>query len=202
MRVCVNIIIHSIAVFPQKNRIKVLPPFNPEGVAIESGRLMLKRIDYLLEAGESFSIETTLATKSYINLVRRAHEKGYWVHLLFFWLDSIDLAKERVECAIMPGIPQYEAEISRNFKDWLAIAGDENTSNTSNFYADWNEQSTINIKKTNYFLFVFTKKSYLCKRRDRHATVYEIGVNLKLRIRQRKQFRAYNIAQTYFIIQH
>ena len=75
---------------------KGLSPFNPEGVAIEAGRLMLKRIDELLAAGESFSIETTLATKSYINLVRRAHEKGYMVHLLFFWLDSVELAKRRV----------------------------------------------------------------------------------------------------------
>ena len=36
---------------------KGLSPFNPEGVAIEAGRLMLKRIDELLESGESFSIE-------------------------------------------------------------------------------------------------------------------------------------------------
>ena len=45
-----------------------LSPFNPDSVAIEAGRLMLKRIDELLEKGETFSIETTLATKSYINL--------------------------------------------------------------------------------------------------------------------------------------
>lgn len=75
---------------------KGLSPFNPEGVAIEAGRLMLKRIDELLKAGESFSIETTLATKSYINLVRRAQREGYMVHLLFFWLDSVELAKRRV----------------------------------------------------------------------------------------------------------
>ena len=55
---------------------KGLSPFNPEGVVIEAGRLMLRRIEDLLEMGESFSIETTLATRSYINLVRRAQEKG------------------------------------------------------------------------------------------------------------------------------
>jgi predicted ABC-type ATPase len=47
-------------------------PVNPESVAIEAGRLMLTRIEKLLKRDESFSIETTLATKSYINLVRRA----------------------------------------------------------------------------------------------------------------------------------
>ena len=70
-----------------------LSPFNPESVAIEAGRLMLKRIDELLEKGETFSIETTLATKSYINLVRRAQAKGYVVKVLFFWLNSPELAQ-------------------------------------------------------------------------------------------------------------
>lgn len=55
---------------------KGLSPFNPEGVAIEARRLMLKRIDELLGRGESFSIETTLATRSYVNLVKRAHDRG------------------------------------------------------------------------------------------------------------------------------
>lgn len=82
---------------------KGLSPFNPEGVAIEAGRLMLKRIEELLNAEESFSIETTLATKSYVNLVKRAHEKGYVVHILFFWLDSIELAKMRVADRVANG---------------------------------------------------------------------------------------------------
>ena len=82
---------------------KGLSPFNPEGVAIEAGRLMLKRINELLNAEESFSIETTLATKSYVNLVKRAHDKGYVVHVLFFWLDSIELAKKRVADRVASG---------------------------------------------------------------------------------------------------
>lgn len=107
---------------------KGLSPFNPEGVAIEAGRLMLKRIDALLESGESFSIETTLATKSYINLVRRAHDKGYKVHLLFFWLPSVELAKERVAKRVSQGghnIPsdvierRYLAGIKNLFKMFM-----------------------------------------------------------------------------------
>lgn len=96
---------------------KGLSPFNPEGVAIEAGRLMLKRIDELLTAGESFSIETTLATKSYINLVRKAHDRGYMVHLLFFWLNSVELAKSRVAARVASGghnIP--EMVIERRYK--------------------------------------------------------------------------------------
>ena len=80
-----------------------LSPFNPESVAIEAGRLMLKRIEDLLFKEESFSIETTLATKSYINLVRRAQEKGYTVRLLFFWLNSPDLALQRIAERVAKG---------------------------------------------------------------------------------------------------
>ena len=80
-----------------------LSPFNPESVAIEAGRLMLQRIKDLLCKEESFSIETTLATKSYINLVRRAQEKGYTVRLLFFWLNSPDLALQRIAERVAKG---------------------------------------------------------------------------------------------------
>ena len=80
-----------------------LSPFNPESVAIEAGRLMLQRIEDLLSKEESFSIETTLATKSYINLVRRAQKKGYTVRLLFFWLNSPDLALQRIAERVAKG---------------------------------------------------------------------------------------------------
>lgn len=82
---------------------KGLSPFNPESVAIEAGRLMLERIDYLMTAGVSFSIETSLATKSYVNLVRRAHKQGYNVKLLFFWLESPEMAKLRVAERVAKG---------------------------------------------------------------------------------------------------
>ena len=80
-----------------------LSPFNPESVAIEAGRLMLQRIEDLLAKDESFSIETTLATKSYINLVRRAQAKGYTVRLLFFWLNSPELALLRIAERVAKG---------------------------------------------------------------------------------------------------
>ena len=80
-----------------------LSPFNSESMAIEAGRLMLKRIEELLEKEETFSIETTFATKSYINLVRRAQAKGYSVKVLFFWLNSPELALQRVAERVAKG---------------------------------------------------------------------------------------------------
>lgn len=80
-----------------------LSPFNPNSVAIEAGRLMLMRIKQLINEGENFSIETTLATRSYARLVSDAHENGYKVHLLFFWLESSELAIQRVAQRVSEG---------------------------------------------------------------------------------------------------
>ena len=73
-----------------------LSPFNPESVAMEAGRIMLQRIDQLLREGANFAFETTLAAKSYVSLVSMAQKFGYEVTLLFFWLSSPTVAKERV----------------------------------------------------------------------------------------------------------
>jgi predicted ABC-type ATPase len=76
---------------------KGLSPFQPEAVAIEAGRLMLTRMNEMLLLQEDFAIETTLATKSYANFIRRAQEAGYFVTLIYFWLESPELAIRRVE---------------------------------------------------------------------------------------------------------
>ena len=90
-----------------------LSPFNPESVAIEAGRLMLQRIEDLLAKDETFAIETTLATKSYINLVRRAQAKGYRVNVLFFWLRTPELALQRVAERVASGGHNIPEEIVR-----------------------------------------------------------------------------------------
>ncbi len=54
---------------------KGLSPFNPESTAIQAGRLMLERIDKLILKGQDFAFETTLATKSYKNLVKKAKKE-------------------------------------------------------------------------------------------------------------------------------
>ncbi|WP_291106514.1 zeta toxin family protein [Flavobacterium sp. UBA6195] len=82
---------------------KGLSPFQPDKVAVEAGRIMISRINNLLEDELSFAFETTLATKSYKNKILLARNKGYTVTLLFFWLQTIDLAKERVATRVLEG---------------------------------------------------------------------------------------------------
>lgn len=82
---------------------KGLSPFQPETVAFQAGRIMLGRIRELLNEGRTFAFETTLATKSYRNLVLEAQDLGYRVSLLFFWLDSPELAVDRVRTRVSEG---------------------------------------------------------------------------------------------------
>lgn len=82
---------------------KGLSPFKPEEMAVQAGKLMLQRIEYLLSQHATFAIETTLATKSYKNLVKRAKAAGYKVILLFFWLSSPQMAEMRVAQRVASG---------------------------------------------------------------------------------------------------
>ena len=60
---------------------KGLSPFQPDKVAIEAGRIMLNRIKDLINQNVDFAFETTLATRSYVKLIREAQLKGYFVFL-------------------------------------------------------------------------------------------------------------------------
>lgn len=89
---------------------KGLSPFQPEKVAIEAGRIMINRMENLLVRDQDFAIETTLSTKSYIEFIKRAHVRGYKVTLIFYWLNSVDLAIERVRARVAAGghnIPEH-----------------------------------------------------------------------------------------------
>jgi predicted ABC-type ATPase len=80
-----------------------LSPFKPESVAIQAGKIMLGRIEELIKQNADFAIETTLTTKSYINTIKRAKELGYKITLLFFWLNDVELAIERVKTRVQEG---------------------------------------------------------------------------------------------------
>lgn len=89
--------------FVNVDNIAGLSPFNPESVALEAGRIMLTRIHELLEERVDFAFETTLATRSYVSLIKRAKVKGYTIVLLYFWLDSPEQAVKRVAKRVAKG---------------------------------------------------------------------------------------------------
>lgn len=107
-----------------------LSPFQPDKVSFEAGRIMLNRIDDLFRDNQSFAFETTLATKSYKSKIIEAKKNGYEVTLLFFWLNNIDLAIERVATRVQEGghniptdviIRRYKRGISNLFDIYIPI---------------------------------------------------------------------------------
>ena len=82
---------------------KGLSPFDPSKASIQASRLMLMKIRYLLKRQEDFAVETTLATRTLLKIVKGAQAAGYTVTLLYFWLNSPDLAVERVRARVEAG---------------------------------------------------------------------------------------------------
>ena len=82
---------------------KGLSPFNPEKASIQASRYMLLKIRYLLKRQMDFAVETTLATRTLMKTVKMAQDAGYTVTLLYFWLNSPELAVERVRARVEAG---------------------------------------------------------------------------------------------------
>jgi predicted ABC-type ATPase len=73
-----------------------LSPFQPETVSIHAALIMLIRIKELINEKANFAFETTLTTKSYLNILETAKEKNYKIILFYFWINSVELAIERI----------------------------------------------------------------------------------------------------------
>jgi len=108
-----------------------LSPFNPSGVAVQAGRIMLERMEELAQHGESFAFETTLASRSFAPWIKRLQSKGYRFRLLYVWLRSPELNVIRVAQRVALGghnIPEetirrrYSRSVANLFELYLPIA--------------------------------------------------------------------------------
>lgn len=88
-----------------------LSPLNASSVAIEAGRLMLKRLHALIEQRKHFAFETTGAGQGHIRTLGRCREAGYEISLVFLYLLSADFAIDRVKLRVSQGghdVPQSD----------------------------------------------------------------------------------------------
>lgn len=145
---------------------KGISPFQPEKVSFEAGRIMLARIDELLISGVNFAFETTLSTVSYKNTIAKAKHLGYTVTLLFFWLQNVELAKERVKIRVLEGghnIPEdvierrYYRGVVNLFKLFLPLVSEsfifDNSAEHPVLIAAKNETSSLVV----YDEFLYSK---------------------------------------------
>ena len=92
---------------------KGLSPLNPDGAKVAAGRLMLTCIKKHIADKVDFAIETTLAAKSYHSLIIKAREQGYKASLVYFWLQSPELAIKRVAERVKHGGHHVDDNIIR-----------------------------------------------------------------------------------------
>jgi predicted ABC-type ATPase len=74
-----------------------LAPGSPDSVAIEAGRIAVRRMHTLADAGRDFAFETTLSGRLHASWFRSLQkDRNYRVHLFFIWLPTAEQSIERV----------------------------------------------------------------------------------------------------------
>lgn len=92
---------------------KALSPFDPSAASVTASRYMLMKINHLLGRYEDFGIETTLATRSLVKIIKEAKSVGYEITILYFWLNSPELAIQRVRDRVSNGGHNIPDEVVR-----------------------------------------------------------------------------------------
>ena len=80
-----------------------LSGFDPNQVAVEAGRIMLRHLRELADQGLDFAFETTLASRTYAPWLRTLKERHYRVSLFYLWLPGPEHAIARVQNRVLHG---------------------------------------------------------------------------------------------------
>jgi predicted ABC-type ATPase len=114
-------------------------------VAFEAGRVMLQRIQQLINEKETFAFETTLSAKSHKSIIEECKTKGYKIILLFFWVSSPNLAIGRIKLRVLKGghyIPddivkrRYKRGLENFFKIFIPLCDSWEFTDNTNFPPD------------------------------------------------------------------
>jgi predicted ABC-type ATPase len=92
---------------------KGLSGFNSESVAMAAGRLMVGRLHELRSMQKDFSFESTLASRSLLPFIDECRRTGYVVTLIYVWVESAEIAIERVRKRVSEGGHLIPEEVVR-----------------------------------------------------------------------------------------
>ena len=76
---------------------------NTDAVNFEAGRIMLKRLRQLADAGEDFAFESTLSSRTFAPFLRNLKAQDYSVAIYYFALTNAQLAVRRVKLRVALG---------------------------------------------------------------------------------------------------
>jgi predicted ABC-type ATPase len=109
-------------------RFSQLPLLDPDAIAktsqvknepsspLQAGRQVLRLAAAFLDERRSFSLETTLSGKSYLQMLVRARELGFDVSLVYIGTESVEINLARVASRVLDGghdVP--EADVRRRY---------------------------------------------------------------------------------------
>lgn len=84
---------------------------NTDVVAFEAGRIMLKRLRQLGDAGVDFAFESTLSSRTFAPFLRKLKAQGYCVMIYYFSLANAQLAVRRVKLRVGLGGHDVPADV-------------------------------------------------------------------------------------------
>ncbi len=90
---------------------KTICPENIESVKIQAGKIVLKKLEELLNKKNSFAIETTLSGKNHIKTIQKAKMLGFITVLIYSYLDNPLMCENRIKIRVLNGghnIPKYD----------------------------------------------------------------------------------------------
>ena len=124
---------------------------------IKCAREAIKLISYYIKNHISFNQETTLSGKSIVRNIKKAKQKGFYIVMNYIGVDSIDIAKKRVEMRVAKGghgvpdeaIERRYYESLKNLKKLICMCDEINIyDNTNKFeHICYIEKGTIKWKK-------------------------------------------------------
>ncbi|MCF0177123.1 MAG: zeta toxin family protein [Bacteroidales bacterium] len=136
-----------------------LSPAHPEKASVRASRITLDRINFLIDHNIDFSIETTLSTRSMAKQIANAQARGYIVYLVYFWLNSPELALKRVSLRVHSGghfiaeetvRRRYAAGLQNLFQIYIPLCDNwtiiDNSKSPSEVVATGNRGEVANIK--------------------------------------------------------
>lgn len=109
---------------------KSLSPFDPAAASVTASRYLVMKFNYLVNRKTDFGVETTLATRTLLNMIKNAQAEGYKVTILYLWLNDVEIAINRVKHRVDNGGHDIPEEVIRRrftrgleyfFKDYIPV---------------------------------------------------------------------------------
>lgn len=82
---------------------KSINPQNINQAKLEAGKLFFRYIRKAMEAGESVIIESTLSGKSMIGLIKELKSIGYFIRIVYIFLETPEVCIERIKERVLKG---------------------------------------------------------------------------------------------------